>query len=128
MLREKRTNLGQGRAIMYTPCSAPWAMRGLAMYPRSISRLQQARGFLQLLGQQLYCLMLRLIRRADHHLPGDGAIQIHGKVLFKTVEGFGTAFATVAHVLISRDAPVRCDVLLDTSPARSTPGLARCPA
>ena len=41
---------------------------------------------------------------------------------FKTVEGFGTAFATVAHVLIlDRDAPVRCDVLFDTSPARSTP-------
>ena len=29
---------------------------------------------------------------------------------------------TVAHVLIlDRDAPVRCDVLLDTPPARSTP-------
>ena len=64
--------------------------------------------------------MLRLIRRADHHLPGDFAIQIDGKVLFEAVESFGAAFAAVADVLIlDRDAPVRRDVLLEPSPARS---------
>jgi hypothetical protein len=70
--------------------------------------LQQAGGLLQLLSQQLYCLMLRLIRWADHHLAGDVTIHVHGKVRLKAVEGCGTAFATVAHVLIlDRDAPIR---------------------
>src|SRR5437764_10063241 len=65
--------------------------------------------------------MLRLIRRADHNLPGDFAIQIYGKVLLEAVEGFGAACAAVAHILIlDRDASVRRDGLLDTSSARCT--------
>ena len=64
-----RTTCGQGRAIMYTPCSAHWAMRGLHVSQVDIE-LQQARSFLQLLGQQLYCLMLGSFAGADHHLPG----------------------------------------------------------
>src|SRR5688572_5175851 len=66
--------------------------------------------------------MLRLIGRTDHHLPDDLAIQIYGKVLLETVEGFGTAFAAVPHILIlDRDTSVRRNVRLETSPARSTP-------
>src|SRR5262249_17875791 len=121
ILREKRTNLWPGASdnvhALRRPLGNPWA----GHVSQVDIELQQAGGFFQLLSQQLYRLMLRLIRRADHHLPGDFAIQIHGKVLFKAVEGFGTAFATVAYVLIlDRDAPVRRDVLLETSPARST--------
>src|SRR5256885_11513753 len=63
--------------------------------------------------------MLGLVRRADHHLPRDFAIQIHRKVLLEAIEGFGAAFTTVAHVFIlERDASVRCDMLLDTPPSR----------
>src|SRR5712691_7472683 len=121
MLREKRTNLRPGASdnvhALRGPLGNPWA----GHVSQINIELQQAGGFLQLLGQQLYRLMLRLIRRADHHLPGDFAIQIHGKVFLEAVEGFGAAFAAVAHVFIlDRDAPVRRDVLLDTSPARST--------
>ena len=36
---------GQGRAIMSTPCSAHWAIRGLAMYPRSISSCSRPGAF-----------------------------------------------------------------------------------
>src|SRR5712691_786097 len=99
---------GQGRAIMYTPCSAHWAIRGLANVSQVDIELQQAGSLLQFLGQQFDRLMLRLIRRADHYLPSDVALQIHGKVLFEAVEGFGAAFAAVAHIFIlDRDAPVR---------------------
>src|SRR5215510_9864274 len=63
--------------------------------------------------------MLRLIGRTDHDLPDDLAVQIDGKVLFEAVEGLCTAFAAMTYVLIlDRDAPVRGDVLLETSPAR----------
>src|SRR5262249_24822713 len=66
--------------------------------------------------------MVRLIGRKDHHLPDDFAIQIDGKVLFKAIEGFCTAFAAVAYVFIlDRDAPVRRDVLLEPSSTRSAP-------
>ena len=66
--------------------------------------------------------MLRLIGRANHHLPDDFAIQIDRKVFLEAVEGFRTAFAPVAYVFIlDRDAPVRRNVVLETSPARSTP-------
>src|SRR2546423_15037304 len=63
--------------------------------------------------------MLGLVRRADHHLPRDFAIQIHRKVLLEAIEGFGAAFTTGAHVFIlARDASDRRDMLLDTPPSR----------
>ena len=69
MLREKRTNgLGASDNVhaLLRPLGNAWA--------RHVSqvdiRLAAGQGLSQLLGQQLYCLMLRLIRRADHHLPG----------------------------------------------------------
>ena len=73
LLGEKRTNLRPGAGdnvhALLRPLGNSWA--------RHVSQvdieLQQARGFLQLLGQQLYCLMLRLIGRANHHLPGGGS-------------------------------------------------------
>jgi hypothetical protein len=86
---------------------------GAGHVPQVDSKLQQARGFLQLLGQPLDCLMLRLIGRADHHLPDDCASHIDGNVLCEAIEGFHTAFAAVAHgCILDRDAPVRRDVLL----------------
>ena len=65
MLREQRTTCGQGREIIYTPCSAHWAIRGQAMSPGRIE-VQQTGGFLQLLRQQLDHLLLRLIGWPDH--------------------------------------------------------------
>ena len=130
MLREQRTNLrpGAGDNVhpLLRPLGNPWA----GHVPQIDIELQQARGFFQLRGQQLDCLMLWLIGRADHHLPDDFAIQIDGKVLFEAVEGFRTAFATVAYVFIlKRDAPVRRDVLRETSPRPvHLQGLARYPA
>src|SRR5207245_11630352 len=87
--------------------------------PQVDVELQQAWRLLQRLGQQLHRFMLWLVRRTDHHLSGDYAIQIHGKVLLEAVEGFGAALAAVAHVLIlDGDAPVRRDVLRDAPPPR----------
>ena len=122
LFREKRTNLWPGARdnvhALRLPLSNPWA----GHVSQVDIELEQARSFLQLLGQQLYCLMLRLIGWTDHDLPDDFAIQIYGKMLFEAVEGFGAAFAAVAPVfLLDRDAPVRRDVLLETSPARSAP-------
>src|SRR5256886_7217827 len=115
LLGEKRTNLRPGAGDNVHTLLRPLGNPGAGHVPQVDIELQQAGGFLHLLGQQLDRLMLRLIRWADHHLPGDCAIQIHGKVLLKAVEGFGTAFATVAHVLIlDSDTPVRRDMLLDT--------------
>src|SRR2546427_2694122 len=121
ILREQRTHLWpRARDNVHAlrrPLGNPWA----GHVAQVDIELQQAGGFLQLLGQQLDRRMLWLIRRADHDLPGDCAIQIHGTVLLKAVEGFGTAFATVAHIVIlDRDAPVRRDVLRETPPTRST--------
>src|SRR4029453_2231330 len=121
MLSEKRPTLGpRARDNVYTllrPLGNPWA----GHVPQLDIELQQTWTPLQCLGQQLAHLMLWLIRRADYHLPRVLVMHIHGKVLLKAVEGFGTAFATVAHVLIlDRDAPIRHNVLLKTAPARST--------
>jgi hypothetical protein len=44
LLREQRTHL-RPRAIMYTPCSAHWAIQGLAMYPRSIASCSRPGAF-----------------------------------------------------------------------------------
>src|SRR5712692_10006642 len=60
-----------------------------------------------------------LVRRADHHLPRDFALQIQRQVLLEALEGFGAALTAVAHVFIlNRDASVRCDMLLATPPRR----------
>src|SRR5215468_6638488 len=110
---------GQGRAMMSTPCSAHWAIRGLAMSPRATLELQQAGGFRQLFSQPLHDFMLRLIGRTDDRLPRDFAIQISRQVLLEAVEGFRAAVAAVADVFIlDRDAPVRGDVLLEAPPPR----------
>src|SRR5258706_4936178 len=121
MFREQRPHLRPGACdnvyALCLPLGHPWA----GHVPQIDIELQQAGGFLQLRGQQCDRLMLRLIGRTAHHLPDDFAIQIHGKMFFEAVEGFGAAFAAVAHVFIcNRDAPVRRDVLLETSCARST--------
>src|SRR5215813_7856425 len=124
ILREKRTALRPGASdnvhALLRPLGNPWA----GHVPQVDIELQQTWTPLQFLGQQLYRLMLWLLRRADYHLPRDFAIQIHGKVLLKAVEGLGAALAAVAHdFILDRDAPVRRDVLLETSPARSTLGV-----
>ena len=71
MLREQRTNLWPGARdnihALLRPLGNPWASH----VSQIDIELQQTGGFLQLRSQQLYRLMLRLIRRADHHLPGD---------------------------------------------------------
>jgi hypothetical protein len=112
ILREQRTTWRPGARdnvhALLRPLSHPWTGHGSQI----ASELQQAGGFLQLLGQQLDRLMLWLIGRPHHHLSDDFAIHIHRKVLFEAVESFGAAFAAVAHVLIlDRDAPVRRNVL-----------------
>ena len=117
MLRKKRPNLWPGTSDNGHALRRPLGNPGAGHVSQVDIELPQARGFLQLLGQQLYRLMLRLIRRPDHHLSDDCAVQSHGKVLFEAVEGFGTAFAAVAPVVIlDRDTPIRRDVLLIRCP------------
>src|SRR4029077_9640014 len=108
MLREKWTDLRPGTSdnkhALLRPLGNPWARHG----PQIDIELQQAGGFLQLLGQQGNHLMLRLMRWADDPLPGDVASQIDRKVLLEAVEGFGAAFAAVAHLFIfNRNTSVR---------------------
>src|SRR5215831_16960285 len=86
---------GHGRAMIYTPCAAHCAIRGLAMYPQVDVELQQVGGFLQLLDQQFYCRILRLVRRTHHDLARHFAVEIQPKVFLEAVEGFGAALATV---------------------------------
>ena len=119
MLGKKRTDVRprpcDDRHALLRPLGNPWA----GHVPQVDIELQQAGGFFQLLSQQLHDFMLRLIGRADYHLPRDFAIQIHRKVLLEAVEGFRAAFAAVADVFIlDRDASVRGDVRLDAPPPR----------
>jgi hypothetical protein len=108
--REQWTDLRPGASDTVHPRLRPWGNPWAGHVPQVDIALQQARGFLPLLGPQLHPLMLRRIRRADHHLPGEA------------VEGFRAAFAAVAQVLLrDGETPVRRDGLLETSPARSTP-------
>src|SRR5262245_39026110 len=106
-LGKKRTDLrprtcDTGHALL-RPLGNPWA----GYIPQVDIELQQAGGFFQLLSQPLHDCMLRLIGRADDHLPRDFAIQIHRKVLLEAVEGLRAAFAAVTYVFIlDRDAPV----------------------
>jgi hypothetical protein len=82
-------------------------------------KLEQARWFLQLLGQQADRRLLGLIRRADHDLPDDFAIQIHGQMLFEAVESFGAALAAVAPVrLLNGEASVWRNVRRDPPATR----------
>jgi hypothetical protein len=87
MPREKRTHLGPGASdhvhALRRPLGHPWA----GHVSQVDIELQQAWGFLQLLGQQLDRLMLRLMGRTDPHLPDDCAIQIHRKVLLDITTG-----------------------------------------
>src|SRR5262249_15501856 len=82
ILCEQRTNLGPGARdnvhALCRPVDDPWT----GHVSQVDIELQQARGFLQLLGQPFYRFMLRLIGWTDHDLPDDFAIQIHGKMLF----------------------------------------------
>jgi len=82
MLREQWTRLRPGAGDNVPTLRRPLGNPGAGHVPQVDIKLQQAGGFLQLLGQQLDCLMLWLIGRADHHLPDDFAIHIDGKVLF----------------------------------------------
>src|SRR5262249_32976561 len=121
ILCEQWTNLWPGASdnvhALRRPVGHPWT----GHVAQVDIELQQARGFLQLLGKQFYDCMLRLIGWTDYHLPDDFAIQIHSKMLLKAVEGFGAAFAAVASVFVlDRNAPVGRDVLLEPSSTRST--------
>ena len=68
--RKKWTNLRPGASnhvhALRRPLSDPWA----GHVPQVDIELQQAGGFLQLLGQQLYHLMFGLIRGAGRPPPG----------------------------------------------------------
>src|SRR5215475_5866275 len=119
ILREQWPNWRPGASDNVHALRRPLRNPGAGHISQINIELQQARGFLQLLGQQFDRRMLWLIGRPHHHLSDDFAIQIHRKVLFEAVEGFGAAFAAVAYVFIlNRDAPVRGNVLLETAPAR----------
>src|SRR5256712_1823598 len=119
LLGEKRTDLWPGASDNVHTLLCPLGDPRAGHVPQVDIELQQAWRLLQRLGQQLHRFMLWLVRRTDHHLSGDYAIQIHGKVLLEAVEGFGAALAAVAHVFIlDGDAPVRRDVLRDAPPSR----------
>src|SRR6476620_5599580 len=121
MLRAQRTTLRPGARDTVHALRRPLGKPRAGHIPQIDIELQQAGVVLQLLGEQLDRLMLRLMRRADDHLPGDCALHIDSKVLLEAGTGCGAAFAAVAHVfLLDRDAPGRRDVLLDPSPAWAT--------
>jgi hypothetical protein len=90
-LRAQRTTLRPGAGDpghpLRRPLGNPWAAPG----PQLDIELQQAGGFLPLRGQQLDCLLLRLMRRADHHLPDACALHLDGNVLGEAVAGCRTA-------------------------------------
>ena len=120
MFGKKRTTVRPRTCDHGDTLLRPLGHPGAGHVPQIAIELQQAGGFLQRRGQQLDCLMLRLIGRPDHDLPDDFAIHIDGKVLLEAVEGFCTALAAVAPVLIlDREAPVRRDGLRETPAARA---------
>jgi hypothetical protein len=119
ILGKTRPNLGPGAGDNVHTLRHPLGHPGAGHVPQVDIELQQAWSFLQRIGQQLHHCMLGLVRRADHSLPDDFALQIHRKVLLEAIESFGAAFAAVTHVLIlEREASVRRDVLLEAPPAR----------
>jgi len=76
--REQRPPLWPGARDNVHALRFPLGNPGAGHVAEVDIKLEQARRFLQLLGQQVDRLMLGLIRRADHDLPDDFAIQIHG--------------------------------------------------
>ena len=92
MLRKQRTNLRPRTCDNVHALLRPLGNPGAGHVPQVDIELQQAGGFLQLFGQQLHDVMLRLIGRTDDHLPRDFAIQIYRKVLLEAVEGFRSCF------------------------------------
>ena len=108
---------------MYTPCSAHWAIRGLAMDPRATSSCKRPGACSNSSASNSTTACSGSWAGRTYHLPRDFAIPIHRKVLLEAVEGFRAAFAAVADVFIlARDAPVRGDVLLDAPPPGSPSG------
>ncbi len=75
LLGEQRTNLWPGAGDNVHALLRPLSNPGAGHVPQVDSALQQAWSLLQLLGQQLDRCMLWLVRRADHHLPRDVALQ-----------------------------------------------------
>ena len=73
MLREQRTHLWPGAGDNVHALLRPLGNPGAGHVPQVDIKLQQAGGLLQLRGQQLDGLILRLIGRANHHLPGGGS-------------------------------------------------------
>src|SRR2546425_1090519 len=119
LLGEKRTDLWPGTSDNVHTLLCPLGDPRAGHIPQVDIELQQAWRLLPLLGQQLHRFLLWLVRRTDHHLAGDFALQNEGKMLLEAVEGFGAARAAVAHVFIlDGDAPVRRDVLRDAPPSR----------
>src|SRR5712691_13261467 len=119
LLGEKRTNVWPGARekghALLCPLGAPRAGHGAQV----ASERQQAWSVLQRLGQQLHRFLLGLVRRTDHHLSGDCALQIHGTGLLEAVEGCGAALAAVAHgFLLDGEAPVKRDVRRAAPPPR----------
>jgi hypothetical protein len=82
------------------PLGHPWA----GHVPQVDSELQQAGGFFSLLSQPLHDRMLRLIGRADDHLPRDCALHIHRQVLWALSRGDRSREGTLWTRRHARDA------------------------
>src|SRR6266853_2717823 len=107
LLGEKRTDVWPGASDNVHALLCPLGDPLAGHVPQVAIELPQTWSLLQRLGQQLHRFMLWLVRRTDHHLAGDCALQIHGKGLLEAVEGFGAALAAVAQVFIlDGEAPV----------------------
>ena len=119
LLGEKRTAVWPGARAQGHALRCPWGDPRAGPGPQVASARPQAWSVLQRRGQPLPRFLRGLVRRTDHHLAGDWALQIHGPVLLDAVAGCGAARAAGAQgFLLDGEAPVRRDGLRDAPPPR----------